>query len=96
LYRIAEESLANAARHAPGAAVTVELAVEPDGAVLRIVNGPAPGAVPRVDSRTGLGLTGMRQRTDLIGGRLTVGPSGPGWRVEVEVPLDGDGDGADQ
>jgi signal transduction histidine kinase len=93
LYRIAEESLANAARHAPGAAVAVELCVEPDRAVLRIVNGAAPVAVPRSDSRTGLGLTGMRQRTDLIGGRLTVGRSGPGWRVEVEVPLDDDADG---
>jgi signal transduction histidine kinase len=92
LYRIAEESLANAARHAPGATVEVELGVERGRAVLRVVNGagsPEPPAV--VDPRPGLGLSGIRQRTELIGGSLREGPFGTGWRVEVEVPLDGEG-----
>jgi signal transduction histidine kinase len=93
LYRIAEESLANAARHAPGAPVEVELKVEVEGgrAVLRIVNGAGtPEPTPVVSPRAGLGLSGIRQRTELIGGSLQEGPIGTGWRVEVEVPLDGD------
>jgi signal transduction histidine kinase len=92
LYRIAEESLANAARHAPGAPVDVELGVEGDRAVLRIVNGArSAGPIPVVDPRPGLGLSGIRRRTELIGGSLHVGQFETGWRVEVEVPLDGDG-----
>lgn len=92
LYRIAEESLANAARHAPGAPVEVELGVEGGRAVLRIVNGAGSSAPPLVvDPRPGLGRRGIHQRTELIGGKLQEGPFGTGWRVEVEVPLDGDG-----
>lgn len=92
LYRIAEESLANAVRHAPGATVEVELGVDGGRAVLRIVNGAGPREPPPdVGPRPGLGLSGIRQRTELIGGSLQVGPFGTGWRVEVEVPFHGDG-----
>ena len=95
LYRIVEESLANAARHAPGAGVDVEVRIEEHRAVLRVANGPATGMaagpLPASDARAGLGLRGIRQRTELIGGRVDVGPSGAGWCVEVDVPLDGDG-----
>ena len=90
LYRIAEESLANAARHAPGAAVDLALVTEPDVASLRVANG-APVRPTAHDRRPGLGLTGIRQRTELIGGRVNAGPAGPGWCVEVTVPLDRDG-----
>ena len=91
LYRIAEESLANAARHAPGARVAVELGVDRQRAVLRVVNGPgerrAAGAVPGPND--GLGLVGMRQRAELVGGRVVAERAGSGWRVEAEVPLQG-------
>ncbi len=94
LYRIAEESLANAARHAPGARVAVELGVDRQRAFLRVVNGPgerrAAGAVPAPND--GLGLVGMRQRAELVGGRVVAERAGRGWRVEAEVPLQGAAD----
>jgi len=88
LYRIAEESLANAARHAAGAWVQVRLAIDPERALLRVVNGPGAASSPAPDQRPGLGLSGVRYRVGLLGGQLTVGPAGNGWRVEVDVPLD--------
>ena len=96
LYRIAEESLANAARHAPGAAVEVVLRIDATEATLRVANrAPAVPTAPPPPGRGGLGLRGISQRTELIGGRLSVGPTDSGWVVEVEVPLptEGDGDG---
>jgi len=88
LYRIAEESLANAARHAGGAWVQVRLAIDPERALLRVVNGPGAASSPALDQRPGLGLSGVRHRAGLLGGQLTVGQAGDGWRVEVDVPLD--------
>jgi len=90
LYRIAEESLANAARHAPGARVDVELRIEAQRVLLRVANGPSPTSATAPRSSGGLGLLGVRQRADLIGARLVAGPAGGGWLVEVDVPLDED------
>lgn len=76
-YRIVQEALSNSLRHAPNACVRVELAYAADGLGLRVVNGPSthpaspsPGA--------GHGLTGMRERAAMLGGRLTAGPTGDG------------------
>ncbi len=87
LFRIAEESLANAARHAPGAHVDVELRIEASHASLTISNGIGR-ATPSVGERPGLGLTGMRQRAELIGAQLTAGRQGDGWRVFVDLPFE--------
>lgn len=78
-YRIVQEALSNASRHASGAPVSV--AVEQEGAVLRLLvnNGPAPGSPAEPGSRrTGHGLVGMRERVALLGGSLTAGPSPDG------------------
>ena len=76
-YRIVQEALSNALRHAPKAPVRVELAYEPDGLGLRVVNGPAsePALLP---PGAGHGLTGMRERAAMLGGRLSAGPAGDG------------------
>jgi signal transduction histidine kinase len=84
VYRIAQEALTNARRHAPGAAVDVELHYLTD--VLRLSvrdNGPGPSAA--VD--TGHGLLGMRERAAMAGGTLSAGP-GPvgGFLIEVALP----------
>ena len=85
LYRIAEESLANAVRHAPGAHVDIQLRIDDRHATLNVVNALGRTATAKGG---GLGLSGMRQRAELIGARLTAGPQGADWRVSVDVPLE--------
>ncbi|MFE7353551.1 sensor histidine kinase [Streptomyces sp. NPDC057543] len=87
-YRIVQEALTNARRHAPGAAVDVELRYAPQTLDLRIRdNGPGP---VRSGSRTlGHGLLGMRERVAAVGGELRVGPApGGGFLVEARLPVD--------
>jgi signal transduction histidine kinase len=80
-----QEALTNARRHAPGAAVDVELHFGPDTLALRIRdNGPGPQpAGPRV----GNGLLGMRERAAAVGGGLrTAAAPGGGFVVEAWLP----------
>jgi len=83
-YRIVQEALTNARRHAPGAAVDVELRYAEDWLRLRIRdNGPGHAA----RSRTGHGLLGMRERAAAVGGALQAGDTrGGGFCVEAELP----------
>ena len=90
LLRIAQESLTNAARHAPGGEVSVELTFADASTVLRVRNRPATRTVTR-DTGSGMGLIGMRERVALLGGTITAGPvaEGPdqgGWQVEARIP----------
>jgi signal transduction histidine kinase len=82
-YRIVQEALTNARRHAPGAAVDVELRYDGDLLRLRIRdNGPGPAA-----RRTGHGLLGMRERAAAAGGSLRTGDApGGGFRVDAQLP----------
>ena len=86
LYRIAQESLANIAKHAPDSKATVELHVSPASASL-VVKNRLPAAVSASRSAEGRGLRGMRQRVELLGGAIDVGPSSEGWSVRAEIPL---------
>jgi len=79
VYRIVQEALTNVARHAPGAAATVHVEVADGGTTVRVDSDGAPGA----PSPDGAGITSMRERAEAMGGRLTAGPSGRGWRVEA-------------
>jgi len=88
LYRIVQESLANAVKHAPGASVCVQLELE-DSVKLTIRNAVTTGT--RSNSRTGHGLRGMRERAELLGGWLRAGPDGEGWLVECFIPGDARG-----
>lgn len=83
-YRIVQEALTNARRHAPGAAVDVELHYTDDSLRLRIRdNGPGPAAAPV----GGHGLLGMRERATAVGGQLHTGPApGGGFLVEATLP----------
>lgn len=86
-YRIAQEALTNAYKHAPGAPITVELRYEDDSLVVEIANGPAagPGAGEVVSG--GQGLTGLRERARLVGGMVHAGAAeGGGFRVAGVLP----------
>jgi len=84
-YRIVQEALTNARRHAPGAAVDVELRYTDDALRLRIRdNGPGPSPAPPAD---GHGLPGMRERAAAVGGQLRTGPAaGGGFLVDGWLP----------
>ncbi|MFI6657203.1 sensor histidine kinase [Streptomyces sp. NPDC050523] len=84
-YRIVQEALTNARRHAPGAAVDVELRYgDADLAVRVRDNGPGPAAA----GSPGHGLLGMRERVATVGGTLRTGPApGGGFLVEARLPV---------
>jgi signal transduction histidine kinase len=88
-YRIVQEALTNVRRHAAGAAVDVELRYRPDTLLLRVRdNGPGPS--PTGTAPDGHGLTGMRERATMVGGRLTAGPAPTGgFLVEAVLPTTG-------
>jgi signal transduction histidine kinase len=85
-YRILQEALSNAMRHAPGSDVRIEIAYRPAGLELRIVNGPAR-TPPRRSPGAGHGVLGMRERAAMLGGELTAGsrPDG-GYAVAAVLP----------
>lgn len=86
LYRVAQESLSNVVRHAPGAGVELALTVEGDAVELLVVNGPGTRE-PLVADTGGHGLRGMRDRVEAIGGSLDAGPlPDGGFRVRARVP----------
>ncbi|MEU8207370.1 histidine kinase [Streptosporangium sp. NPDC049046] len=87
-YRIVQEALTNAARHAGPAAASVRITYGPKELTVQIDDdGRAdPGAVPT----PGVGLSGMRERVTALGGRLRAGPrSEGGFSVRAELPVDG-------
>jgi signal transduction histidine kinase len=88
-YRIVQEALTNARRHAPGAAVDVELRYADDALRLRVRdNGPGP----LQPAGGGQGLPGMRERALAVGGTLRTGPApGGGFLVEAVLPAKPDG-----
>jgi signal transduction histidine kinase len=88
LYRIAQEALANAARHAPRARTVIGLELT-DGQVRLVAetSGPA-GVPPTVDpEQPHYGLIGMRERAAALGGDLAAGPTPDGWRVSCRLPF---------
>lgn len=87
LYRVAQEALTNAAKHAPGAPVAVELRFDPCGVALGVANGVAghrPGELAATGG--GFGLEGIRERLRLLGGSVAAGARDDRWVVEAQVP----------
>jgi signal transduction histidine kinase len=102
VYRVAQEALTNITKHAAAERVRVELAYLPDAARLTVEDFPSPDRAaepaeaaepgqpaslgPTIVAHCGYGLAGMRERAELLGGTLTAGPTGTGFRVELMVP----------
>jgi signal transduction histidine kinase len=87
VYRVVQEGLTNALRHAPGARVVVHVAAGP-AAVEVAVEDDGPGPGERTGQPAGYGLVGLSERVGLIGGRFVAGavPGGRGFRVEAHLP----------
>ncbi|WBB76414.1 histidine kinase [Micromonospora sp. WMMD1128] len=94
VLRLTQEALTNVAKHA-GAAARARLTVSVvDGAVHWAVADDGRGAAPAVvPAGGGHGIVGMRERVEVLGGRLEAGPTGDGWRVRTVLPA---GNGADR
>jgi signal transduction histidine kinase len=90
-YRVVQEALSNAGRHAAGAPVAVSVGCDAGTVTLQVTNGPGVPGEQRADGhRPGHGLTGMRERVQLLGGSLSAGPApGGGFVVSAVLPLGG-------
>jgi signal transduction histidine kinase len=86
-YRVVQEGLANARRHAPGAEVAVRVDVEGPGVRIEVGSGAPAGDAPAAPG-TGIGLPGLRERLAALGGALDAGATpGGGFRVAATIPL---------
>ncbi|GAA4626311.1 histidine kinase [Actinoallomurus vinaceus] len=85
VHRVVQECLTNAAKHAPGAEVTVRLVRSRDETVVTVVNGPPPDGSPHAPG-SGLGLVGLRERVRLAGGSLRARPRDGGFEVLARLP----------
>ncbi|MBV9854039.1 MAG: hypothetical protein JOY82_05880 [Streptosporangiaceae bacterium] len=89
-YRVVQESLTNARRHAPGSSVLVRVAQDAGELRLAVTNTAAPGppaAPARPPGSTGQGLAGMSERVRLAGGVMAAGPARHrGWLVSARLP----------
>jgi signal transduction histidine kinase len=88
-YRIVQEALTNALRHAPGAEVTIEVSVDPRTVALTIRNDApsGPSALTTSGSPQGSGLVGMAERAAVLGGSLDAEPDGAGFVVRARLPM---------
>jgi signal transduction histidine kinase len=92
LYRIAQEALANAARHAPRARTMLGLELEHGRvALLAQSSGPVGAGSASERERPHYGLIGMQERAMALGGEFSAGPTGDGWQVRCELPVEDEG-----
>ncbi|AZM47580.1 sensor histidine kinase [Streptomyces sp. WAC 06738] len=91
IHRVVQEALTNAAKHAPGAPVTVRLRRDGDHAEVTVVNGPPPPrtakALKASETPGGYGLVGLDERVRLAGGTLRAQPVDGGFAVTARLPL---------
>jgi signal transduction histidine kinase len=92
-YRIVQEALSNAGRHAPGSNVVINIELDQRLIRLEVTNGPpssasATAATQATERRAGHGLPGMRERVSLLGGSLSAVPTQDGgYAVSATIPL---------
>jgi signal transduction histidine kinase len=90
VYRTAQEALTNVRRHATPERVDIRLDYRPDSTVLVVEDHAIPGSpAPAANGGAGYGLTGMRERAELLGGQLSAMPTSSGFRVELTLPVAG-------
>ena len=82
MYRIVQEALTNATRHALGSPVAVRVAAADGGVEVYVDSAGPPG------NGSGMGLANMAERARALGGTCTAGagPSGSGWLVHASLP----------
>jgi signal transduction histidine kinase len=86
IYRIVQEALANAARHAPQAQTVLELELADEHVSLVAETAGRVLAPPAEEpQRPRYGLTGMRERVTALGGEFAAGPTSEGWRVSCQL-----------
>jgi signal transduction histidine kinase len=83
IYRTAQEALTNVTKHAHATQVELRLLYSRDGVELTVENDGGSAGPPRAG---GDGLTGVRERAELLGGRLNADPTEQGFRVRLWVP----------
>jgi signal transduction histidine kinase len=88
-YRILQEALSNAMRHAPGSTVQVEVAYFPSSVVIKVRNDVSPAALASNGNGAapvaGHGIIGMRERAAMLGGQLEAGPTDEGGFLVTAV-----------
>ncbi len=85
VYRVVQESLTNAVRHAPGASVRLRYSWQHPLMRLQISN-PLPTPAPRSSDRGGRGLSGIAERVELVGGQVDAGPTAGSFTVTATFP----------
>src|SRR5690606_9021050 len=86
-YRVVQEALTNAVKHAPGAEIDVRIDYGRTALTVTVVNGPATVKVANPVPDSGYGLIGLRERLALVGGTFVAGPlADGGWWVRAIIP----------
>jgi len=86
LYRVTQEALTNVRMHARPERVELRLEYLPDQVSLAVEDVGVPAVAPPAESEGGYGLTGMRERAELLGGTLDAAPTKTGFQVLLKVP----------
>ncbi|WP_082677986.1 histidine kinase, partial [Leucobacter chromiiresistens] len=86
-YRVVQESLSNAMRHAPGAEVSVSVRAAAGALEIDVENGAATTSGQHAAPGSGLGLAGVRERVEALGGSVAFGPTAEGFAVRARLPL---------
>ncbi len=88
-YRIVQEALTNALKHARGGRARVRLAYEPRALEIEVTDQGGAGERDLGESGSGgRGVIGMRERVALYGGEFEAGPTPTGFRVHARLPID--------
>jgi len=85
-YRVVQEALTNAVKHAPGAIVTVRV-TSAEGTLRVVVDSSGGTRAQRAAEGSGLGVAGIRTRVAAAGGQSRIGATADGWRVDAHLPL---------
>ncbi|MEU9068944.1 histidine kinase [Streptomyces sp. NPDC048306] len=87
VYRLVQEALTNARKHAPDAPVRVRIDYGPPATLIEVTNPPGTDLHGAQAVPSGFGLIGLRERVDSLGGHLNAGPGGAGtWRLAARIP----------